>query len=70
MNFYYVFLTNGTSEICTRNAVDEMPSVAEFVRDSREAKIIDEEELPIVIYRNRVLSHKRVRIILRETCPS
>lgn len=67
MNYYHVFFQTGTSELCTRNAVSELPSLAECIRDARASGILNEAELPVVIYRKRVLSHKRVRIILRET---
>lgn len=67
MNYYHVFFHNGTRELCTRNAISELPSLAECIRGAYDSGILKDKELPVVIYRSRVLSHKRVRIILRET---
>ena len=66
MNYYEVKLPSGV-QICTRNAVTELPSLFELIRDARDSKLLRENEFPSVVYRNRALSKKRIALILRQT---
>jgi len=65
--YYEVTLPNGVTQICTRAAIDELPSVCEFIRDARANGLLGLNEYPKIVCRNRQLSKKRIDIIIRET---
>jgi len=65
--YYQITLPNGVTQICTRAATGELPSVYEFIRDARDSKLLRSDEYPKVVCRKRELSSKRIALIMRET---
>jgi hypothetical protein len=67
MIYYSVTFPNGVTTFCTRNAVSEVPSLFELVRDARADGTLENDQIPIVFYRKRELGKKTIDKILKET---
>lgn len=67
MKFFEVCLPDGRSQICTEQATTELPSLWEFVRDSRADDLIGKDELPQVLCEGVCLNNESIEQILRET---